>query len=121
IDAHPWAIYPKSQFLNIAMCYIINNAMGSSTWMYAGGGSGAGAENDEILARRPAVAKPTVGVTHFPSELVFWPRSYAERTYNLVYWADVAAGGHFAAFEQPALYCSEMRDFLRELRKRSII
>jgi microsomal epoxide hydrolase len=116
--ANPWGIYPKSQFLNIAMVYIVTNTMGTSTWMYAGGGSAGGEE--ELPPRRPAIEKPNVGVTHFPTELVFWPRSYAERTYNLVYWADVAAGGHFAAFEQPDLFALEMRDFRSELRKRGI-
>ena len=123
IGGNPWAIYPKSQVLNIIMVYILTNSFGTSTWMYAGGGSrGAAGENPEeaLAPRRPAVAKPTVGVIHFPTELVFWPRSFAERAYNLVYWSDVAAGGHFGAFEQPLLFAREVRDFNQELRKRGI-
>ena len=121
-DGNPWAIYPKSQVLTIIMVYIITNSFGTSTWMYASGNRGAKAEptEDTLQARRPAVEKPTVGVIHFPTELVFWPKSFAERTYNLVYWADVAAGGHFAAFEQPMLFAREVRDFNQELKKRGI-
>ena len=61
-----------------------------------------------------------MGVIHFPTELVFWPKSWAERAYNLVYWSDVAAGGHFAPFEQPLLFAREVRDFNQELKKRGI-
>jgi pimeloyl-ACP methyl ester carboxylesterase len=120
--ANPWTIYPKSQVLTIIMVYILTNSFGTSTWMYAGGGSRGGNPDPEqdLAPRRPAVEKPTVGVIHFPTELVFWPRSFAERTYNLVYWSDVAAGGHFAAFEQPLLFSREVRDFHNELERRGI-
>lgn len=121
-DGNPWATYPKSQVLTIIMVYILTNSFGTSTWMYAGGGSRGGQPDPEqsLEPRRPAVEKPTVGVVHFPTELVFWPRSWAERHYNLIYWSDVAAGGHFAAFEQPLLFAREMRDFHQELVKRGI-
>ncbi|MEQ9447882.1 MAG: hypothetical protein RLN70_03135, partial [Rhodospirillaceae bacterium] len=116
-NVNPWSVYPKSQVMNIIMTYITTNSLGTSTWMYAGGSVNA----DDILpARRPAVDKPTVGVTHFPSELVFWPESYAQRTYNLVSWTEMAAGGHFGAFEQPILFAREMRDFSRWLKGRGI-
>lgn len=120
--ANPWGVYPKSQVMTIIMVYILTNSFGTSTWMYAGGGSRGGNPDPEqaLEPRRAAVAKPTVGVVHFPTELVFWPRSFAERTYNLVYWSDVAAGGHFAAFEQPLLFAREVRDFKNELVKRGI-
>ena len=119
---NPWAIYPKSQVLTIIMVYIITNSFGTSTWMYASGNRGGKSENTEetLEPRRPAIEKPTVGVIHFPTELVFWPKSWAERAYNLVYWSDVAAGGHFAAFEQPLLFAREVRDFNQELKKRGI-
>jgi hypothetical protein len=29
---------------------------------------------------------------------------------NIVFWRDKDAGGHFAAFEQPATFVSEVRD-----------
>ena len=62
----------------------------------------------------PRVEKPT-GVARFPGERAFWPRSYAERAYNLVRWSDLPAGGHFAAMEQPGLFVDELRAFRRQL------
>ncbi|MFF4653756.1 epoxide hydrolase family protein [Streptomyces sp. NPDC001380] len=58
-----------------------------------------------------------VGVSVFPGELVSTPRVWAERAYsNLRYFNDsIAAGGHFAAFEQPALFAGEIRAFARTL------
>jgi pimeloyl-ACP methyl ester carboxylesterase len=114
---NPWSIYPKSQFMNIVMTYITTNSLGTSTWLYTGANGG---EDDILPARREAVKKPNVGVTHFPSELVFWPESYAERVYNLLSWTDMPAGGHFGAFEQPIIFAREMRDFSRLLKGRGI-
>jgi pimeloyl-ACP methyl ester carboxylesterase len=58
------------------------------------------------------IAKPTA-IAHFPGELVFWPKSYAERHFNLVHWTDMPHGGHFAAMEQPKLF-SRRRAGVRE-------
>ena len=56
------------------------------------------------------------GLAHFPGELVFWPKSYAERTYKLVRWTDMPVGGHFAALEQPKLFVDDVRSFFRKFR-----
>jgi pimeloyl-ACP methyl ester carboxylesterase len=54
----------------------------------------------------------------FPDELYQAPRSWAERAYpdNLIHYNRLDRGGHFAAWEQPALFCSEMRTAFRSLR-----
>ncbi|MFF3164626.1 hypothetical protein [Streptomyces sp. NPDC003273] len=59
-----------------------------------------------------------VGVSVFPRELVRTPRVWAEKAYdNLVYFNDdIAAGGHFAAFEQPGLFMDELRAYARHVR-----
>jgi pimeloyl-ACP methyl ester carboxylesterase len=59
-----------------------------------------------------------VGVSVFPHEGVRIPRIWAERAYrDLVYFNDrIPAGGHFAAFEQPALFAEEIRRFARVIR-----
>ncbi|MEV4113833.1 epoxide hydrolase family protein [Nonomuraea sp. NPDC049695] len=56
-----------------------------------------------------------VGVSAFPGELTRTPRIWAERAYHdLRYFNDdIPAGGHFAAFEQPALFVEEVRTFAR--------
>jgi pimeloyl-ACP methyl ester carboxylesterase len=51
-----------------------------------------------------------VAVTVFPKEIYRAPRSWGEATYpQLIYWNEVDRGGHFAAFEQPALFAAELR------------
>jgi pimeloyl-ACP methyl ester carboxylesterase len=56
-------------------------------------------------------------VSVFPDELYQAPRSWTEKAYtNLVHFNEVDRGGHFAAWEQPELYASELRDGLRSLR-----
>ena len=53
----------------------------------------------------------------FPGELYQPPRVWAERAYSkLIYWNKAARGGHFAAFEQPALFASELRAAFRTVR-----
>jgi pimeloyl-ACP methyl ester carboxylesterase len=62
------------------------------------------------------ITKPTA-IAHFPGELVFWPKSYAERQFNLVHWTDMPHGGHFAAMEQPKLFSDDVLAFGKILRK----
>jgi pimeloyl-ACP methyl ester carboxylesterase len=58
-----------------------------------------------------------VAVSVFPGEQYRAPRSWAEEAYpNLIYFNEVDRGGHFAAWEQPELFASEMRAGLRHLR-----
>ena len=58
-----------------------------------------------------------VAVSIFPNDVVYAPRSWSEKAYpNLVHYNEVDRGGHFAAWEQPELYASELRDGLRSLR-----
>jgi pimeloyl-ACP methyl ester carboxylesterase len=56
-------------------------------------------------------------ITVFPGEIYQAPRSWAERAYhNLIYFNKVDRGGHFAAWEEPELFASELRAAFRSLR-----
>ncbi len=56
-------------------------------------------------------------ITVFPGEIYQAPRSWAEKAYhNLIYFNEVDKGGHFAAWEQPELYATEIRAAFRSLR-----
>jgi pimeloyl-ACP methyl ester carboxylesterase len=49
-------------------------------------------------------------VSAFPDKIYAAPRSWAERAYpKLMHCNKLDKGGHFAAWEQPELFCSEMR------------
>jgi pimeloyl-ACP methyl ester carboxylesterase len=64
----------------------------------------------------PEVAVP-VGFTTFPGEIWRSPRSWAEQSYStLSYFNEVDRGGHFAAWEEPELFATEMRAAFRPLR-----
>jgi len=57
----------------------------------------------------PDVSVP-VGFTTFPGEIFRAPRSWVESTYrNLTYFNEVDRGGHFAAWEEPELFATEIR------------
>jgi len=58
-------------------------------------------------------------ISVFPDELYQAPRSWAERAYphNLIYYNRLDRGGHFAAWEQPQLFCEELRAGFKSLRR----
>jgi pimeloyl-ACP methyl ester carboxylesterase len=58
-----------------------------------------------------------VAVSVFPDEIYAAPRSWATQAYpNLIHFNRLDRGGHFAAWEQPALFAQEMRAAFRSLR-----
>jgi pimeloyl-ACP methyl ester carboxylesterase len=62
------------------------------------------------------VTLPT-GVSVFPDEIYAAPRRWAEQAYpNLIHYNRLPKGGHFAAWEQPELFCDEVRATFRSLR-----
>jgi pimeloyl-ACP methyl ester carboxylesterase len=79
-------------------------------------------ENHGRSARIAAAQKTTdialpVGITVFPEEVYRPPETWARRAYrNLTYFHAVDKGGHFAAWEQPALFATELRSAFRSLR-----
>ena len=66
--------------------------------------------------RTAEIALP-VAITVFPGESYQAPETWARRAYrNLIYFHEVDKGGHFAAWEQPALFSAELRAAFRSLR-----
>ena len=64
----------------------------------------------------PDVSLP-VGFTTFPGEIWRTPRSWVENSYpNVAYFNEVDRGGHFAAWEEPELFSSEVRAAFGSLR-----
>jgi pimeloyl-ACP methyl ester carboxylesterase len=100
----------RDDFLdNVTLFWLTNTGVSSSKafWEYLKYGSFAGVRNVTV----------PVAVSVFPDELFQAPRSWAEQAYpNLVHFNEVDRGGHFAAWEQPELYASELRAGFRSLR-----
>jgi pimeloyl-ACP methyl ester carboxylesterase len=92
-------------------------------WLTGTGASAARSywENTQAAAQaagkpRPEVKVP-VGFTTFPGEIFRAPRSWAEKSYpTLTYFNEVDKGGHFAAWEEPELFSTELRAAFRPLR-----
>jgi pimeloyl-ACP methyl ester carboxylesterase len=62
------------------------------------------------------VAIPTA-VSVFPDEIYAAPRTWTEKAYpKLIYYNWLPKGGHFAAWEQPELFSTELRAAFRSLR-----
>jgi pimeloyl-ACP methyl ester carboxylesterase len=58
-----------------------------------------------------------VAVSAFPDEIYQAPQSWAEKAYvKLIHYNRLPAGGHFAAWEQPELFTTEMRQAFKSLR-----
>jgi pimeloyl-ACP methyl ester carboxylesterase len=53
----------------------------------------------------------------FPGEIYRAPKSWTQRAYRkLSYFHEVDKGGHFAAWEEPELFASEMRAAFKSVR-----
>ena len=94
-------------------------------WLTGTGASAARSYWEDGLARAqalasgqapPEVAVP-VGFTTFPGEIWQSPRSWVENSYpNVAYFNVADRGGHFAAWEEPELFSTEVRAAFRSLR-----
>ena len=70
---------------------------------------------------RPEVKLP-VGFTTFSGEIWRAPRSWAEKSYpSLTYFNEVDRGGHFAAWEEPELFATEIRAAFKPLRLQRLV
>jgi pimeloyl-ACP methyl ester carboxylesterase len=104
-DRNPESIWSYDQIIDSIMMYWVpDNAVSASRLYWEGLATDFGTQ---------ALSLP-VGVSIFPGELYRPPRIWGERQYSdLRYWGTPARGGHFAAFEQPALFTEELRRFKR--------
>src|SRR3954470_2177582 len=92
---------------NITLYWLTNTGVSASRlyWEYKGG-----------FFNAKGVSIP-VAVSVFPGEQYQAPRSWTERAYpNLIHYAQLQKGGHFAAWEEPQLLVSELRTAFRRLR-----
>jgi pimeloyl-ACP methyl ester carboxylesterase len=92
---------------NITLCWLTNTALSSARIYW---------ENKLSFFDVKNVPIP-VAVSAFPDELYQAPRSWAERAYpRLIHYSKLDRGGHFAAWEQPELFSTELREAFRSLR-----
>jgi pimeloyl-ACP methyl ester carboxylesterase len=106
---------------NLTRDHILDNI--TLYWLTGTGTSAARSywESGQATARAAGQAPPPVSVpvafTTFPGEIVATPRSWVEQAYpTLIYFNKVDRGGHFAAWEEPELFATEVRAAFGSLR-----
>jgi len=98
----------KDEMLDDITLYWLTNSAISSAQLYW--------ENNANNFNAVDISIPAA-VTVFPGEIYQAPRTWVERSYHkLIYFNEVSKGGHFAAWEEPALFSAEMRSAFRSLR-----
>jgi pimeloyl-ACP methyl ester carboxylesterase len=106
---------------NLTRDHILDNI--TLYWLTGTGASAAREywENGQAVARAAGQAAPPVsvpvGFTVFPGEIFRAPRSWVQKAYpTLTYFHEVDKGGHFAAWEEPELFATELRAAFEALR-----
>lgn len=106
-DGHPENVLTRDELLDNVMMYWLPGAAASSARLYWESFSRMSTE---------AVQVPT-GCSMFPKEIFRSSRRWAEKRFQqLVYWHELARGGHFAAFECPTTFVDEVRACFRHMR-----
>ncbi|TGQ78858.1 epoxide hydrolase, partial [Mesorhizobium sp. M8A.F.Ca.ET.208.01.1.1] len=99
-DGQPGGLTRDDVLDNITLYWLTNTATSSARIYW---------ENKFAFFAPKGVAIP-VAVSAFPDEVCTIPRSWAARAYpKLIYYNKLDKGGHYAAWEQPEVFCSELR------------
>jgi pimeloyl-ACP methyl ester carboxylesterase len=98
---------------DITLYWLTNSATSAARLYWENSGrnilAAAAQKTDEI-------ALP-VAITVFPDEIYRAPETWARRAYrNLIYFHEADKGGHFAAWEQPEIFATELRAAFTSLR-----
>jgi pimeloyl-ACP methyl ester carboxylesterase len=98
---------------NITLYWLTGTGASSARWYWETGRAQA-----QTAGQAPPPASVPVAFTMFPGEIFAAPRSWAEAVYpDLAYFNEAERGGHFAAWEEPELFSTEIRAALRGLRR----
>ena len=105
----------KDDVLDDITLYWLTNTAASSARLYWE--NGARGSVVVAAAQKTAEISLPVAITVFPEDVYRPPETWARRAYpNLTYFHEVDKGGHFAAWEQPELFATELRAAFRSLR-----
>jgi pimeloyl-ACP methyl ester carboxylesterase len=113
VDGQPSGGLTRDHILDNITVYWLTGTGASAARSYWEGGRA------QALAagQPPPEVKLPVGFTTFPGEIFAAPRSWVEKSYpNLIYFHEASRGGHFAAWEEPELFATEIRAAFKSLR-----
>jgi pimeloyl-ACP methyl ester carboxylesterase len=113
IDGQPTGNLTRDRIVDNITLYWLTGTGASAAREYWESGRAAAAAAGQAP---PEVSLP-VGFTTFPGEIFQAPRNWVEQSYpNLIYFNEADKGGHFAAWEEPEIFSSEVRAAFRPLR-----
>lgn len=106
-DGHPENVVSRDELLDNVMLYWLPGTAASSARLYW-----------ESFRNPPMdPVQVPVGASIFPKEIMRTSKRWAEKHFGgLLYWNELDKGGHFAAFEQPETFVTEVRNCFRSLR-----
>ena len=106
-DGHPENVVSRDELLDNVMLYWLPGTAASSARLYW-----------ESFGNPPMdPVQVPVGASIFPKEIMRTSKRWAEKHFGgLLYWNELDKGGHFAAFEQPETFVTEVRNCFRSLR-----
>jgi pimeloyl-ACP methyl ester carboxylesterase len=115
LDDHPAGGLTRDRIVDNITLYWLTNTATSSARLYWESFRAIFAAI--ATGEKPPELSLPVAFTVFPGEIFQAPRSWAEKVYpNLIYFNEADKGGHFAAWEEPELFSSELRAAFRSLR-----
>ena len=108
VEEQPVGNLTRDEVLDNVMLYWLTNTGISAARLYW--------ENKLGFLDVKGVTVPTA-VSIFPNELYQAPRGWAEQAFpNLIYFNQVEEGNHFAAWQEPGIFTTEVRAAFRSLR-----
>ncbi|MDF1631274.1 epoxide hydrolase family protein [Mycoplana sp. MJR14] len=111
IDGEKEGLTPDDVLDNVTLYWLTNTAISSARLYWDNAHHPSGGFFD------PRGIKIPVAVSAFPDEIYQAPQSWAEKAYpNLIHYNRLPKGGHFAAWEQPELFTTELRASFKSLR-----
>ena len=115
VDGKPSGNLTRDHILDNVTLYWLTGTGASAARSYWDSYGVADAETAAALAAKPVTVP--AGYTTFPGELFRAPRSWVEHIYpTLTYFHEAERGGHFAAWEEPELFATELRAAFGSLR-----
>jgi pimeloyl-ACP methyl ester carboxylesterase len=115
VDGKPSGNLTRDHILDNVTLYWLTGTGASAARSYWDSYGVADAEAAAALAAKPVTVP--AGYTTFPGELFRAPRSWVEHIYpTQTYFHEAERGGHFAAWEEPELFATELRAAFGSLR-----
>jgi len=106
--------FSRDELLTHVSLYWFTETIASSCRMYLE------SRRAPLAFRRDERIAVPCGVLHLAKEEPMPPRAWVERAYNVVRWTEKPRGGHFAAWEEPEVFATDVREFVAPFRTQAL-